>query len=78
MISGNRTKKRSLTLAGAVPPSDRSLSRFGTVSDQTDWLALAGFLVELFAMGHFRTHAERSHPLGSVPHGIGSSPCQTG
>ncbi len=59
-------------------PSNRPLSRFGTVSDQTDWLALTGFLVELFAVGHFWTHAEKSHPLGSVSRENRSSPCQLG
>jgi hypothetical protein len=44
----------------------RQLLRFGAVSDRTDWLALTGFLVELFAVCHFRTHAEECHPLGSV------------
>jgi len=48
-------------------PSHVNLSRFGTVSDRTDWLALTGFLVELFVDGHFATIAEECHPLGSAP-----------
>jgi hypothetical protein len=55
-----------------------SLSRFGTVSDRTDWLALTGFLVELFTMRHFWTQPEESHPLGSASCEVRSSPCQTG